>query len=187
MLWAACHLAFFGFLCCSNFTVPTQESFDEAAHLSNKDVSVNGWHNPQLIYIQITQFKTDPFRKGMNLMLNKTDEPVCLITALLPYLGQSMAPSLFLMANSNTLHLHSLVHHYFTYVLQSIGISTQDYNTHSFWFRVATSAKATEISDLHTKMLGRWQSDAYQSYIKTPPGDLAKFSTLLLLQCDNHY
>ena len=34
------------------------------------------------------------------------------------------------------------------------------------------------------KMLGKWQSEAYQSYMKTPPRALAKFSKLLILQND---
>ena len=158
MLWAACCLAFFGFLHCSEFTVPTQEpeSFDEAAHLSYKDVSVDSWHNPQLISIRIKQSKTDPFRKGVTLMLSKTDRPVCPVTALLPYLairGSKHGP-LFLMANQQ--YLTPLLFRSSLFrILQNIGISTHDYNTHSFRIGAATSAKAAGISDLHIKMLDR--------------------------------
>ena len=183
MLWAACCLAFFGFLRCSEFTVPTQDTFDDATHLSYKDVSVDNWHNPQLISIRIKQSKTDPFRKGVTLMLSRTEKSVCPVTALLPYLavrGSKRGP-LFLMANQQYL-TPPLFRSSLFRILRAIGISTQEYNTHSFRIGAATSAKAAGISDLHIKMLGRWQSDAYQSYIRTPPEDLAKFSKLLILQ-----
>jgi len=65
-------------------------------------------------------------------------------------------------------------------ILNDIGLATDKYNTHSFRIGAATSAKTAGISDLHIKMLGRWQSDAYQHYIKTPPSELAKFSKLLV-------
>ena len=65
------------------------------------------------------------------------------------------------------------------YILKSIGISTKEYNTHSFRIGAATSAKAAGISDVYIQMLGRWQSDAFKTYVKTPPEDLAKFSKLL--------
>ena len=187
MLWAACGLAFFGFLRCIEFTVPTQDTFDEAVHLSYKDISVDNWHNPQLISIRIKQSKTDPFRKGVTLMLSKTDKSVCPVTALLPYLavrGSKQGP-LFLMANQQYL-IPPLFRSSLFHILRGIGISTQEYNTHSFQIGAATSAKAAGISDLHIKMLGRWQSDAYQSYIITPPPpeDLAKFSKLLIMQSD---
>ena len=183
MLWAACCLAFFGFLRCSEFTVPTQDSFDNTTHLSYRDVSVDNWHDPQLISIRIKQSKTDPFRKGVSLILSKTNELVCPVTALLPYLavrGSNEGP-LFMMANQQYL-TPSLFRASLFNTLKSVGINTHEYNTHSFRIGAATSAKAAGISDLHIKMLGRWQSEAYQTYIKTPPEDLAKFSKLLVLQ-----
>ena len=180
MLWSACCLAFFGFLRCSEFTIPNQEAFDEAVHLSYRDISVDSLQNPQLISMQIKQSKTNPFQNGVSLMLSKTDQSVCPVTALLPYLaiqGSNPGP-LFIMANQQyltpPLFRVSLFH-----ILKSIGISTKEYNTHSFHIGAATSAKAAGISDVHIQMLGRWQSDAFKTYIKTPPEDLAKFSKLL--------
>ena len=182
MLWAACCLAFFGFLCCSEFTIPSQDTFDDAVHLSFNDISVDDKQNPKVIAIRIKQSKTDPFRKGVTLMLGKTENKVCPVSALLPYLairGSKHGP-LFIMANKHYL-TPTLFRTSLHQILKSSGLSTQEYNTHSFRIGAATSAKAAGISDLHIKMLGRWQSDAYQSYIKTAPEDLAKFSKLLII------
>ena len=41
MLWAASTLCFFGFLQSGEITVPTESSFDEGAHLTFDDVTVD--------------------------------------------------------------------------------------------------------------------------------------------------
>ena len=86
MIWAACCLAFFGFLRCSEFTVQRQGSFDSAVHLSMSDVAVDNRSSPTVMRIRIKQSKTDPFHQGVFIYLGKTDQEVCPITAMLPYL-----------------------------------------------------------------------------------------------------
>ena len=54
-----------------------------------------------------------------------------------------------------------------------------NFNTHSFRIGAATSAIDAGISDAQVKMLGRWRSNAYQLYTKTPPSELAKLSKKL--------
>jgi len=41
MFWAACNLAYFGFLRSSEFTVPNLASFSKDVHLSLADISVD--------------------------------------------------------------------------------------------------------------------------------------------------
>ena len=85
-------------------------------------------------------------------MLSKTNELVCPVTALLPYLavrGSNEGP-LFMMANQQYL-TPSLFRASLFNTLKSVGINTHEYNTHSFRIGAATSAKAAGISDLHIK------------------------------------
>ena len=61
LVWAACCLAFFGFLRVSEFTVPNDASYDSTCHLSAKDISVDNFDDPQLLFVKIKQSKMDPF------------------------------------------------------------------------------------------------------------------------------
>ena len=64
-------------------------------------------------------------------------------------------------------------------ILDDLQHNHDHFNTHSFHIGAATTAKEAGIDNIHIKMPGRWQSDAYQQYIRTPPEKLAKFSKAL--------
>ena len=69
MLWAACCLCFFAFLRAGEMTVPSDKEYDEAVHLSVKDVAVDNSRNPSVMQIRIKQSKTDPFRQLRNRII----------------------------------------------------------------------------------------------------------------------
>ena len=86
MLWAACCLAFFGFLRCSEFTVPSQEEYDPDVHLSLVHIALDDHSNPTVIQVTIKQSRTDPFRQGVGLCLGKIGKNNCPVVAIIPYL-----------------------------------------------------------------------------------------------------
>ena len=181
MLWATCCLAFFGFLRVSEFTIPGVASYDPTCHLSMKDVAVDSRDNPRLIQVAIKQSKTDPFRRGVNIYLGATDRAICPVKAMSAYLALrgGQAGPLFITQEGKGLTrlafssaLDSL--------LSKLKLNRKHYNTHSFRIGAATSATQARIPDSQIKMLGRWQSDAYQRYVKTPPTELAKLSKKLV-------
>ena len=173
MMWAACCIAFFGFLRCSEFTVPTQQEFDPEVHLTIRDIAIDNKVAPSVVRVTIKQSKTDPFRQGIDLFLGITEHAVCPVKSILPYLvlrGDGDGP--LFMTNQKPLtrqHFSEAL----SAILKQIGLDDQRYNTHSFRIGAATSAKAAGVSDSHIKMLGRWQSCAYQQYIRTPREQLA--------------
>ena len=180
LMWAACCTAFFGFLRCSEFTTPSQTEYDPTVHLSLADISVDRRVSTSLIYITIKQSKTDPFRKGATICLAKTEKPVCPVMAMLPYLAlQGGQPGpLFILEDGSFLTRSS-----FTTLLRntlnSAGIDSSKFASHSFRSGAATTAADTGMAEVHIKMLGRWASEAYQVYIKTPPAKLAKLTKQL--------
>ena len=71
MLWAACCVAFFGFLRIGEMSVPDDDSYDPAVHLSRQDIALDDASSPSVVRVRIKQSKTDPFRKGIDLYLGK--------------------------------------------------------------------------------------------------------------------
>ena len=67
-------------------------------------------------------------------------------------------------------------------LLVKAGLPQKQFNTLSFNKEAATSAKAAHICDVHIQAMGRWQSNANELYIKTPPTDMASFSKFITQQ-----
>ena len=97
MLWAACCIAFFGILRIGEMIVPSKDAYDPSVHLNLSDVSVDNLERPTMLKISIKQSKTDPFQKGVDLFLGKTDTDISPVRALqkagvdqLKYCGHSL-------------------------------------------------------------------------------------------------
>ncbi len=180
MLWAACCLAFFGFLRIGEMTVPGDNGYDPTAHLSIQDVAVDNPSCPGVVRVRIKQSKTDPFRKGIDLFLGKTSADLCPVSALLRYLvvRGKKAGQLFMFASGLPLTRQRFVTRV-REALQEEGLDEAKYCGHSFRIGAATTAAAKGFEDSVIKMLGRWRSLAYLQYIKIPRSELAYYSRLL--------
>ena len=181
MTWAACCLAFFGFLRVSEFTVPTQDQYDQSGHLSLGDISLDNRDNPRFLRVHIKQSKTDPFHRGVEIYLGATNDSICPLNGILPYLAlrSKRDGPLFIFPDCRGLTCQSFSS-ILGDLLNELNVDSTHYNTHSFRIGAATSAKLANIPDTYIKMLGRWKSDTYQQYIKTPPGELARMSKHLI-------
>ena len=181
MMWAACYLAFFSFLRCGEFTVPNQSEFDVNTHLSVTDIAVDSKTSPSVIQVAIKQSKTDPFRKGIQLFLGRIDHHICPVKGILPYLAlQGTKPGPLFITQDNKFLTRQLFSAALSKVLKATGHDSCKYNTYSFRIGAAMTGKQAGISDVHIKMLGRWQSSTYQQYIRTPQQQLASLSAQLV-------
>ena len=181
MIWASCSLAFFGFLRCGEFTIPSDSDFDTQAHLTIDDIAIDNHITPSTIRVRIKQSKTDPFRESVYLFLGKTDKVICPIKGILPYLairGSTPGP-FFVMENKKPL-TRQRFYSSLAGILEQTGLSHKNYNIHGFRIGAATTARQAGIPDAQIQMLGRWQSNTYKQYIKTLREILARLSKQLI-------
>ena len=182
MLWAACLLGFFRFLRAGGFTVKSATEFDPAASLVLDDVSVDRHDNPSLVKVRLKSSKTDPFRHGIDICLGHTHRDLCPVSALLAYVvvRPALAGPLFVFRDGSFLTRERLVIAVQSALRQSGSrINVSQYTGHSFRIGAAMCAAQIGIQDSTIKMLGRWESAAYQQYIQTLRETLAAISAVL--------
>ena len=161
MLWAACCLAYFGFLRSAEFTVPNLASFSPSIHLGVADTSVDSYSSPSCLRIRIKASKIDPFRKGCFVHIGRGTYPLCALQSLLSYLtirGNGPGP-LFLFQDVRPLS-RALLTDWLRRILSSAGIHG-NFSSHSFRIGAATVAARNGIPDHQIQALGRWTSTAY--------------------------
>ena len=178
-LWnARCHGgSFFGFLRLGEVTVPSDTAFDEATHITFTDVAVDRLKEPTMVRARLKTSKTDPFRKGVDVVVGKTRDAICPVSAVLNYLlarGAGPGP-LFRFKDGKPLTKARFVSQV-REALQTAGIDGTSYSGHSFRSGAATAAAKAGVEDSTIKTLGRWKSDAYQVHIKIPRHHLAAVS-----------
>ena len=174
--WAACMLGYFGFLRAAEFAVPNLASFSSAIHLSVADITVDSHQSPTCLRVRIKASKTDPSRQGCHIHIGLGRAPLCAVQALLTYLsvrGNVPGP-LFLLANGQPLS-RAILTDWLRQIFSTAGIEG-NFSSHSFRIGAATVAACNGIPDHLIQALGRWTSNAYLLYIRTPSEALAGFS-----------
>ena len=179
MLWAACCTCFFGFLRSGEVTVPSLKEYDPEGHLSEGDVTLNSQRDPSIVRVHIKASKTDPFRRGVYVFLRKTGNELCPVVAVAAYLvvrGRQPGP-FFRFSTGAPLSRELFVKQIRKALPHDVDGSR--YSGHSFRIWAATTAAAAGLEDSVIKTLGRWQSSAYQLYVRIPRDSLASVSKRL--------
>ena len=174
MLWAASCLGYFGFMRAGEFTLVERSA--PPAILSS-DVSVDSHSNPSVLRVLLRRAKTDPFGKGVLICMGRTGNSLCPVAALLGFL--SIRPAgvgpLFTFQDGSPLTRERFVKEV-RVALTTAQIDHRAYSGHSFRIGAATMAAQAGLPAYLIKMLGRWNSEAYQQYIRTPRETLAAVS-----------
>ena len=185
LLWAACCLGFFGFLRVGEFTA-TGASPGSTAQLQISDVSFENQSSPPLMTLRLQRTKTDPFGKGVTIVLGSSGQPVCPVTAVRNFLAIRPAREgpLLIHTDGTPLSREWLVKRV-RQALEFCGISCAGYSGHSFRIGVATAAAEAGMPPHLIKTMGRWSSEAYLLYIQTFRATLAAVSSLLARQLES--
>ena len=152
MTWAACCTGFFGFLRCSGFLLPDQGPFDPSCHLSIADISLRQSTSPWYFVVNIKKSKTDQFGAT-------GPTTICPVSALLDFLavrGDAPGP-LFIFPDGSPLRRGVFVHHVQSSLAAS-GLTSSNFNGHSFRIGAATTASAALRSRTEEEYTMIWQS-----------------------------
>ena len=161
--------AFFAFLRCGEFTYKT--CFNPEVNLSMGDVKFIEGNS--IVQFTLKASKTDPFRQGVTVHLCTTGHEICPVSALIYYLNAipqtnrfSNQP-LFIDNNYRPLSRYMFTS-FLRMVLQRLGLDSSCYLPHSFRAGASTTCSEVGIEDHLIRTLGRWISDSYIRYIRTP-------------------
>ena len=165
-------LAFYGFLRCSEFTT-TNSNFNPAIHPCLSDLSI---HDENTITFTIKQSKASQFRK-IPIYLFRLNSPISPYESLANHIlyRQSIhaLPSDPLFTNEHgTIATGTWFHHHLRQILTISGFSAENFSGHSFRIGAASTAASRGLQDHTIQLLGRWSSQAYQSYIRTNLPDI---------------
>lgn len=159
----------------------TEQSVAGGRGVTVKDVAVDDHESPSVIRIHLRRSKTDQFGRGVDIYLGATGDELCPVAALLAYLavrGGEDGP-LFRFRDCRALTREVFVDKVRS-ALSILGYDASTYAGHSFRIGAATTAAGKGIEDSVIKMLGRWESSAYQLYVRSSREMLSSISRRLV-------
>ena len=179
MLWAVCTTCFFGFFRLGELVANSQ--LEGQNSLQFNDLAIDSATSPSMLEIHLRHSKTDRFGSGVSIFLGRSFNDLCPVSAMLAFLavrGGGGDGPLFCDLDGSPLTKNRVVSKV-RLVLQTVGLDDKAYAGHSFRIGAATTAAERGLEDSLIKALGRWESDAFQLYIRTPREKLTAITQIL--------
>ena len=174
VLWAALTMGHYGLFCSGELAQPKLAEARAPHCIRLQDVTPH-FSVGQLHYICVflASSKTDHFHKGCPIIIGCTRTTICgackawLLLQHHQHVGSSPEDPFFKI-NDRALDRVTLVNH-IKNLATSLGLDSSRYSGHSLRIGGATSAAEAGLSQSQIKLLGHWNSQAYQTYIKQDP------------------
>ena len=153
MLWAASTVTCFTF--CRSGETTISSTYDPSVHLSLSNLVADRAVDTTVISLNIKQSKTDQGRIGIKVIVRKTGDYICPVSALLRYLTRrgSKLGALFICEDESPLTKTKFVDEVRS-VLNKAGHPAQDFAGHSFCIGAATTAATAGLRDSAIQILG---------------------------------
>ena len=132
---------------------------------------------PETMKVHLKCSKTDLVKEGTDVFLVHTNDELCPVAAMLPWLvlkGKEDGP-LFQFQSGAHLPVAALYHA--SRALTSANIDPSGFSGHSFCIRAATTATKVGLPDSIIKQLGQWKSVTNQRYFRPSSLHLAKLAS----------
>ena len=166
--WAACLIAFFGFMRKSTL-IPSTDAWSLGKYIARCDVSC---FTLSSFLITVKNSKTIQFGQRVHTLpfVSCVDSRICPVRALLKHLGASPLPLTaplfdYLVGSAQINFSHSFFVKRLRKCLIEVGESPKDISCHSFRRGGATLAFMAGLSAADIKLRGDWASNAYEKYL----------------------
>ena len=173
---AAFKLAFAGFLRMGEFTHTHAKEITpsfKATGLTRSDLTLSTDH----AIVRLKRSKTDKMHQGVNILVASTGDSNCPVQALKDLLQTDpQPPSVPLFRLEEGGFPREALIKVLKSRLQTAGIPSSHYSGHSFRKGAAQHAKDNGLLDEHIQQLGRWSSNAFRLYFKTPQSELYRLN-----------
>ena len=161
-------LAFYGFLRCSEFTSSTSQ-YSPSRHPSLSDIT---FHSSESLTFTLKRSKTDQVGRSSTIHLFKTGPPLCPYDPILRYVGlrrslRAAPQDPLFITETGSIATRFWFHHHLRQILTLSGLPPRLYSGHSFRIGAASTAARQGLSGHLIRVLGRWSSQAYHSYIRS--------------------
>ena len=148
LIWAAFTLAFFAFLCCSEFTCRGTTSYSPGFYLSVSSLSFEpNLACPQRISFFLQSSETDTFRRGDTLVIACSPSPLCAEKAMLNNFLLARSQGLLFSFHSRRLLTRKSVVSLLTDTARQAGFPKSSLRGHSFRIGAASTAATAGLSD----------------------------------------
>ena len=174
LLWAALTMGHYGLFHSSQLAQPKLAEAGDPHFIHVQDITPH-FSRGCLHYVCVflASSKTDPFHLGCPIIIRCTGTPVCSACKAWHLLQQHQqtwtspeAP--FFQIDSRAMDCVTLVKH-IKDIATRLGLDPSRYSSHSLHIGEATSAAQAGLSQWQIKLMGCWNSQAYQVYIKQDP------------------
>ena len=177
LLWAVAALCFAGFFHAGELLPSSAASAPMSHCIRWGDVLVNKPSSPSVVKVHLRVSKCDQFGKGVDVFVGSLPNRRCPVTAVVAYMvtrGDGVGP-FFITRSKSPLTKSKFVSEVRS-ALDVIGLDQTVFSGHSFRSGAATAAAQAGLSDSTIQTLGRWNSTAFLSYIRTPRNELASIT-----------
>lgn len=169
MLKAVMCSLFFGCLRAGELCVPDGVEFDSKKHVCIEDIQINKKQNFFKLFLK--QSKTDRFSNGVNVYIGCSGTVTCAYCSLLDYLESrpswKLQEPLFQITKGLPLRKNYLINAT-KLALSGLGMNPKLFGGHSYRCGSATSASKKKFNEWELKLLGRWRSSVYTTYLRKP-------------------
>jgi hypothetical protein len=175
--WAACLIAFFGFMRKSTL-LPTSDLLLAGKFIARQDVVELTLSS---FYVVVKHSKTIQFGQRLLTLpyVSSTDSRLCPVRALLKHLGSSKLPKQSPLFNYCASGVEMPFTQSFFVKRLKLGLTptgnrASEVSCHSFRRGGATLAFAMGMSAIDIKLRGDWRSNAFEKYLVVSPSDCLK-------------